>query len=355
MGYVTVSWKFSFRKTNIFHDVTPPLASHIPAAWFDYHWHDTTCYASFRSPPYLQLGSYVRLETNKLKPLMEAVAARQKSDEISSGKRFFSWDTPRQLDKNSANISKLQLTSWEMLTILTGSPNFVQSTIFYFSAGCTSRCVDQPRQTWGLYQYRWMQLIGTCNLVVPAAFLGSMFRIALDSAHYSTNIKLDILDQTNPSRNTIIHIMLHIYLILANRTKTRIRSWHAVFSFLFLMRPNLQFGLDLPVCHLQPHPQVWRSRPQWAGRSGDGESRRCPWSVSNFSGGIFNDCKKDSIATRKKWRIFCGFFIFFCHVCVPHAKKTNGIKTWCFQEIVMKIVTTMQWVYISSVSAFQWC
>lgn len=42
--------------------------------------------------------------------------------------------------------------------------------ILLFSHGCTSRCVGQPRRTWGLYQYRWMQLIGTCNLVFPAAF-----------------------------------------------------------------------------------------------------------------------------------------------------------------------------------------
>ena len=59
--------------------------------------------------------------------------------------------------------------------------------ILLFSHGCTSRCVGQPRRTWGLYQYRWMQLIGTCNLVFPAAFLGSTFRIADDSAHHSTN------------------------------------------------------------------------------------------------------------------------------------------------------------------------
>ena len=86
--------------------------------------------------------------------------------------------------------------------------------ILLFSHGCTSRCVGQPRRMWGLYQYRWMQLIGTCNLVFPAAFLGSMSRIADNSAHYSTN--------SNQERSIIIYYMHKS--ILTKSTQLEIHS-----------------------------------------------------------------------------------------------------------------------------------
>ena len=62
-------------------DVTPPLTSHN--GWLIWLIIIDSQH-SFRSPPYLQLGSYVRLETNKLKPLMEALVARQHSYKIRS-------------------------------------------------------------------------------------------------------------------------------------------------------------------------------------------------------------------------------------------------------------------------------
>ena len=159
-----------------------------------------------------------------------------------------------------------QLSATNQLKII-NHPNWF-AKFCPISHGCTSRCVGQPRRTWGLYQYRWMQLIGTCNLVFPAAFLGSMFRIADDSTNYSTNSNQEIY---------IICIYMH-KSILTKSTQLEIHRLkyiesdhdnHELLNVCWQKKTSMEL-LGIYVC--------WKPR---------------------YGGGIFNDCQKDSIATRK--------------------------------------------------------